>query len=75
MDSLTSTIPMKPATAQLGLDVTHLRLVPHHFPKGMHFHFDGLAALLRFRFNSSTKTLAIDGKPYESQARTAHSLS
>lgn len=45
--------------------VVHYRLVPYEFPSGMRYHFDGLAAVLRFEFTDSS--LAITAEPYQSR--------
>lgn len=48
----------------------HFRLLPGSFPKGMHYHFDGLASVMQFTFrlNVTTKQLDIEyqRKQYES---------
>jgi len=44
--------------------VVHLRLIPFDFPSGMRYHFDGLAAVLRFKFLGSS--LSITAAPYKS---------
>lgn len=68
--ALSATLSLNPATAELGLEVTHLRLIPFEFPKPMRYHFDGLAAVMRFKFDPIAKTLTIDAKPYASEAQT-----
>lgn len=46
--------------------VTHYRLVPGIFPDGMHFHFDGLATVVKFSFSKGRLTWT--ARPYESGA-------
>jgi len=51
--------------------VKHYRLVPYAFPKGMRYHFDGLAAVLRFEFIDGRVTLA--AAPYASKLQQDYS--
>lgn len=66
--AVTATLPLNPATKNLDLSLTHLRLIPFSFPHPMKYHFDGLAAILRFKIDSGAGTIAIDAKPYASEA-------
>jgi len=50
--------------------LTHLRLLPGSFPSDMHFHFDGLATVLKLAFTkvSGTLQLSYNVKAFESNA-------
>mmetsp|Transcript_42582 Transcript_42582/g.95599 ORF Transcript_42582/g.95599 Transcript_42582/m.95599 type:complete len:513 (+) Transcript_42582:74-1612(+) len=51
--------------------VTHYRLVPGIFPSGMHFHFDGLATVVKFSFKGGR--LEWTARAYESEAEKHYS--
>jgi carotenoid cleavage dioxygenase-like enzyme len=58
-------VPLQPASAPLA-GATHFRLVPGVFPRGMGYHFDGLATVMSFRFDA--QHLTVTSKYYESEA-------
>merc|ERR1719329_1136048 len=53
-----------------GLD--HYRLLPGIFPKGMEFHFDGLATVMKFSFDADASQVHYFAKPYASKAATEY---
>eukprot|EP00440_Ansanella_granifera_P012682 gb/GFBE01013779.1/.p1 GENE.gb/GFBE01013779.1/~~gb/GFBE01013779.1/.p1 ORF type:complete len:537 (+),score=124.85 gb/GFBE01013779.1/:1-1611(+) len=57
---------LSPRDAEDLQGVSHYRLAPGIFPKGMHFHFDGLATVLKFEFSDGK--LSYTAKAYESDA-------
>ena len=59
-------LPLQPGSAPLA-GATHYRLVPGVFPRGMGYHFDGLATVMAFRFDAQTLTVA--AQYYESEAQ------
>ena len=64
------TLPLQPGSAPLA-GATHYRLVPGVFPRGMGYHFDGLATVLSFRFRA--QQLAVAARFYESEAQQHYS--
>jgi len=63
---LERTIPLHPKLQQMNFSATHYRLIPYKFPAPMKYHFDGLAAVMKFTFDG--KSLRINVKPYASGA-------
>eukprot|EP00040_Diaphanoeca_grandis_P029569 m.173432 g.173432 ORF g.173432 m.173432 type:complete len:507 (+) comp31726_c0_seq10:48-1568(+) len=63
---LSRTIELHPRLQQMNFSATHLRLIPFSFPKPMKYHFDGLAAVIKFRFDG--KALQVSAMPYDSGA-------
>jgi len=59
-------IPLRESSKILS-GVTHYRLVPGLFPKGIKYHFDGLATVMSFRFDD--KNLVVRSKYFESGAK------
>eukprot|EP00948_MAST-09A_sp_MAST-9A-sp1_P001599 g1599.t1 len=51
-----------------GLD--HYRLLPGYFPDPMHYHFDGLATVMKFSVSSDGKKISYFAKQYASDAST-----
>ncbi len=49
--------------------LSHYRLIPGLYPQGMKYHFDGLAAVLKFDFKSDGK-VSMQVKHYNSDAYT-----
>lgn len=50
--------------------VSHYRILPGIFPKGMQYHFDGLATVLQFNFSGGK--VQYRAKAYESQAEQSY---
>lgn len=48
-------------------NVTHYRLIPGKFPKGMGYHFDGLATVMAFTFNNGV--MSVTAKPFDTPAQ------
>ena len=63
-------LPLQPASAPLA-GATHFRLVPGLFPRGMGYHFDGLATVMSFSFDA--QHLSVNSKRYESEAAMHYS--
>lgn len=55
-ESVTS-VPLNPQSAWMSREgVTHYRLLPGVFPKGMNYHFDGFATVMQFTFANGSLT-------------------
>ena len=52
--------------------LNHYRLLPGIFPKGMEFHFDGLATVMKFSIGADASQVHYFAKPYASKAATEY---
>jgi len=51
-------------------DLDHYRLLPGFFPEPIHYHFDGLATVMKFHVSSDGRKISYFAKKYASDAAT-----